>query len=172
MSDGGMMSNMSVMGRPIEDRMRPTEAEHQGGSHDPDCPDCRSYALGIELPPAVLSGTLTEISIGKPIRLISEFEVEPVKVEPPKSFPIMARDSKNNRIKAAIPWALAELMRQGAMDNHGQTIERLAERGGLTWKEAIHCLAKLRYGQLQCDDRQAQIMMAGAAHALDRVRGK
>lgn len=36
---------------------------------------------------------------------------------------------------ASVPWAYAERFREQAQRNHGQTLERLAERGGLSPEE-------------------------------------
>ena len=49
-----------------------------------------------------------------------------------KRFPVL-RDEK---IKS-VPWDIIEPHRQSAMKNHGQTLERLAERGGLSLAELI-----------------------------------
>lgn len=43
-----------------------------------------------------------------------------------RKFPIMGNDN----IKS-VPWAVAEFGRKQAEKNHGQSLERLAERGGL-----------------------------------------
>lgn len=47
-------------------------------------------------------------------------------------FPVLGDDG--GYIKS-IPWGAAEKMRVGAEKNHGQTLERLAERGGMSWME-------------------------------------
>lgn len=46
-----------------------------------------------------------------------------------KKFPIMS--SIRGDEKLYIPWEFAELARDQAFRNHDQTLERLAERGGL-----------------------------------------
>ena len=59
-----------------------------------------------------------------------------------KSMPILGcRDFK-------IPWELIEPHRQQAMENHGQTLERLAERGGLSFDEAAAVLENRRWSKI------------------------
>ena len=50
-------------------------------------------------------------------------------------FPIMKSD-----LFRAVPWFLMELHKKQADTNHGQTLERLAERGGLCPSEALAVL--------------------------------
>ena len=42
----------------------------------------------------------------------------------------------------AIPWAVAEVIREDALKHHDQTLEELASRGGLTWAELGRCFAR------------------------------
>ena len=53
-----------------------------------------------------------------------------------RKFPIIVpRDDKGRDIKncpRSVPWSLVEPHRAQAMSNHSQTLERLAERGGLS----------------------------------------
>ncbi len=46
----------------------------------------------------------------------------------------------------AIPWAVIAPFEKQAVRNHGQTLERLAERGGLGVTEALWILTCKRYG--------------------------
>ena len=46
-----------------------------------------------------------------------------------RRFPVIGTDG------CSVPWALVEPYREQATRNHGQTLERLAERGGLDWME-------------------------------------
>ncbi len=52
-----------------------------------------------------------------------------------KQFPILG----GKGIIKSVPWRLVEPHRDQAMRNHGQTLERLAERGGLGWAE-LFCI--------------------------------
>lgn len=60
-----------------------------------------------------------------------------------KMFPIMAEDWRDERlgmvrfIHPGIPWSVIEPHREQAKHNHDQTLERLAERGGLSAGEAV-----------------------------------
>ena len=52
-----------------------------------------------------------------------------------KKFPIM-----KNKGKEYIPYDVIKLHEDQALKNHGQTLDRLAERGGLSWSEAYAVL--------------------------------
>jgi len=65
--------------------------------------------------------------------------------EPRRDFPIMAslpdRRRYGSQLRASIPWAMIEPHRKQAAKNHGgQSLERLADRGGLAPDEAIAVL--------------------------------
>lgn len=47
-----------------------------------------------------------------------------------KRFPILQDDRRDGALKS-VPWALVEPLRDVADQVHGQTLERLAQRGGL-----------------------------------------
>ncbi|WP_404711472.1 hypothetical protein [Sphingomonas sp. MMS24-J13] len=84
-------------------------------------------------------------------------------------FPVIARDTQGKSINARIPWRLVEAFRHQCEEMcGGQTLERIAERGGMSWRELAHALAGLRMGALVHDDRAHQIMVMGALHLLDR----
>lgn len=106
------------------------------------------------------------------LKRLDTAELGPVKVDAPRRFPIMMTGKDGKNVKAAISWEVAELFRAQALRNHGQTLERLAERGGLAWEEAAWALAGAGWRGLSCDQRMAMAMLAGAAHALDRLREK
>ena len=57
-----------------------------------------------------------------------------------KRFPL-----QDNAIKS-VPWWVIESHRKQAMSNHGQTLERLAERGGLSVHELYYVLADKQLG--------------------------
>lgn len=45
-------------------------------------------------------------------------------------FPVLG-----SKPRQSVPWSWVEKFRENAMQNHEQTLERLAERGGLSWCE-------------------------------------
>lgn len=53
-----------------------------------------------------------------------------------KRFPILMSDWRDNG-KFSIPWSLLEPHERQANISHGQTLQRLAERGGLAPSEAL-----------------------------------
>lgn len=57
---------------------------------------------------------------------------------PPKVFPIMGN---RGRTLISVAWSVAESARDQAERNHGQTLEQLAARGGMT---AVEMLAALK----------------------------
>lgn len=59
-------------------------------------------------------------------------------------FPILGKHA----IKS-IPWSLLEPHRAQAHRNHGQTLERLAERGGLSPREVIGVIEGINWGALR-----------------------
>lgn len=54
-----------------------------------------------------------------------------------KAFPILGT-------KESIPWLVIAPHESQAQSNHGQTLNRLAERGGLSWTEAFLTLTGQR----------------------------
>jgi hypothetical protein len=58
-----------------------------------------------------------------------------------RSFPILTpwRYNKNIWLRA-VPWAFVEPARARIESNHGQTLEQLAQRGGLDWIELFYGL--------------------------------
>lgn len=59
-----------------------------------------------------------------------------------KLFPIMAEYGGRVKEKTTdyIPYAVIEPHEEQALKNHGQTFQRLAERGGLCYSEALAVL--------------------------------
>ena len=51
-----------------------------------------------------------------------------------------------------------------AMTNHGQTLERLAERGGLSLSEAAAIVDRRRWRELTADDAMAALKRAAERH--------
>ncbi len=56
-----------------------------------------------------------------------------------RTFPVHASSREYSKLKS-IPWHIMELGRKRAEDNHGQTLERLAERSGLAICEMADAL--------------------------------
>jgi hypothetical protein len=52
-----------------------------------------------------------------------------------------------------LPWALIEPHAKQAMCNHGQTLERLAERGGLGFTEAAAIICDLPWKYINLDEQ-------------------
>lgn len=67
-----------------------------------------------------------------------------------KEFPMLPLDRKEREefpnFPTSIPWDLVEPHRAMAMRNHDQTLERLAERGGLSPEEFYMIANGLRWG--------------------------
>ena len=61
-----------------------------------------------------------------------------------KLFPILGE----NKGVAFVPWSLVEPHQAQAMKNHRQTLERLAERGGLSWPELVAVISDRDYFEL------------------------
>lgn len=61
----------------------------------------------------------------------------------PENFPIMGC-----KIIASVPWAFLAPHEHQAQRNHGQSLKRLAERGGLGVSEAISIIKGLRWGDV------------------------
>ncbi len=58
-----------------------------------------------------------------------------------------------------IPWAVIAQHEKQAGRNHGQTLRRLAERGGLDWTEALWVLTGQPWGSTRNDpDARAKVL--------------
>jgi hypothetical protein len=76
-----------------------------------------------------------------------------------RRFPVLNQQSclprERKAMPQSVPWAFAETFREQAKENHYQTLERLAERGGLS-PEEMYCAAHgLRVGRAQVDEQKA-----------------
>ncbi len=60
-----------------------------------------------------------------------------------RQFPIMSRGER-----ASIPWGVIAPHEAQARRNHGQSLARLAERGGLCWAEAWGVLTGVGWSRL------------------------
>lgn len=68
------------------------------------------------------------------------------------NFPILAS-------KESIPWEVIAAHEKQAMENHGQTIKRLAERGGLDWTEALAVLEDRRYTKMNVEEAKRIVLL-------------
>lgn len=69
-----------------------------------------------------------------------------------RKFPIMARDRSQD-----IPWSMIEPHEDQAQKNHYQTLERLAQRGGLAPCEAVAILEDRPWHKMDSANAQAQL---------------
>lgn len=66
-----------------------------------------------------------------------------------KLFPVKKPEGFRGRLRNDIlPWRMVEAHQAQARANHGQTVERLAERGGLTPDEAVAVLTDRAYAPM------------------------
>lgn len=72
----------------------------------------------------------------------------------PEQMPVMSHPS----IKS-MPMAMLEPFRRQAMKNHGQTLERLAERGGLCASEVLSIMDGIGWGRVKnCPENDALLV--------------
>lgn len=82
-----------------------------------------------------------------------------------RRFPILAPGRGHN----SVPFGFVEQCRAQAMINHSQTLERLAERGGLSWAELYMCLTKQRWSGRYLNENAAQ---AAVLYAFDWLQAE
>jgi hypothetical protein len=72
-----------------------------------------------------------------------------------------------------VPWLMLAPHEQQAVDNHGQTLQRLAERGGLGWAEML-CVLEGRSWQKRSvsSDELAKPKVLALVAAFDAARAK
>lgn len=69
-------------------------------------------------------------------------------------FPIMPLGRCSSK---SIPWEIIAPHETQALKNHGQTLKRLAERGGLGWQEALAVLEDKRWKEVaQIEEHEAE----------------
>lgn len=94
--------------------------------------------------------------------------------EQPFTMPIML-GWQHRHAKASFTWVPTARDRKRADLNHGQTLERLRERGGLDWEEMAACLLdkglwdeKFENAQARCDaEIQARLPSPPSAGGSD-----
>lgn len=57
-----------------------------------------------------------------------------------------------------IPWEVIAPHERQAMSNHGQTIKRLAERGGLEWTEALAVIEDRKWVRLESEVARKKVL--------------
>lgn len=77
-----------------------------------------------------------------------------------EAMPIQGKYGKR---LAAIPMHFFQPHEEQAMANHGQTLQRLAERGGLAWSEAWAILSEVPWASV---DHNAQLQAETAVRNL------
>lgn len=71
-----------------------------------------------------------------------------------KTMPIMG-----SKLISEIPWTMIAPHEKQARSNHGQSLERLAERGGLACSEAIDIMRGARWGSsFPCEENAFYLM--------------
>lgn len=86
-------------------------------------------------------------------------------------FPIMVNDShrgghstisqvrkSGGLVVVAVPWSMLEPHEAQAQRNHSQSLQRLAERGGLSACEALAVLQDREYRSMTAADANAQLV--------------
>jgi hypothetical protein len=76
-----------------------------------------------------------------------------------RTFPIQRPWERSRMIAcpSSIPWSLIEPHAKQAQRNHDQTLERLAERGGLSPSEAIAVLADRQWTSIELTESVRQL---------------
>lgn len=76
-----------------------------------------------------------------------------------RQFPIMDEEDARRRVplKWQVPWALLAPHERQALSNHGQTLERLAERGGLGPSEALAVIEGRRWRKMEVTEARAKL---------------
>lgn len=78
------------------------------------------------------------------------------------------------KLPRSVPWSLVEPHEKQALSNHDQTLERLAQRGGLTWMELADVIEGKKWnGVVFGGDNDPRLMLheAGAAvRVLEKIK--
>lgn len=70
---------------------------------------------------------------------------------PPDRFPIMMGMPRPGQRQLTVPLALVQAHARQANINHGQTVARLKERGGLSWGELCAILEDRAWARMDID---------------------
>ncbi len=80
-------------------------------------------------------------------------------------FPILG---ERGTLPRAVPWSLVESHERQAYKNHGQTLARLAERGGLAPCELLAVLQDRKWQRMSFDDAVAGVHAFLTAHDMNK----
>lgn len=69
--------------------------------------------------------------------------VDPAEIALGKGFPILQPQVRGER--EYVPWSLVEAHKRQAESNHYQSLETLAYRGGLSWRELYYVVTDQRH---------------------------
>lgn len=87
-----------------------------------------------------------------------------------KEFPILFG---YHNWRCGVPWSLVEYCGDQAMTNHGQTLKRLAQRGGLSPREVLALIRKVRFTDktiLAIKEKKAQEILDGIIKRVEGLR--
>lgn len=75
-------------------------------------------------------------------------------------FPILGSEKRMRGAKRlTVPWSTVEPHAGQAYRNHGQTLERLATRGGLGWSELLAVLKDREWARMGENVAEAEVRM-------------
>lgn len=88
-----------------------------------------------------------------------------------RAFPLLRGHRQKNaaRLRQSIPWEMIAPHEAQALRNHDQTLERLAERGGLSPGEAVDVLMGRKWNTTPAD--RADAMLEELVVEWERKRG-
>lgn len=78
-----------------------------------------------------------------------------------RTFPVLQPGVRGP--KYVVPWALVAPHEAQARRNHYQPLERLAERGGLSWSEMLAVIEDRKWHAVPLEEAKAAILAAVAA---------
>jgi len=87
-----------------------------------------------------------------------------------KYFPILqGYNHSAPKIELKVPWELIALHEKQAYRNHGQTLERLAERGGLCSSEILSVISDITW-QANLDEDWCLNILDGIVSAFNKLQ--
>ena len=81
-----------------------------------------------------------------------------------RMFPVLHDYRRKNDEPRKIPWTVIAPHEAQAQNNHYQTLERLAERGGLSWCEMLAVLEDRKYQRMDTDEAKERVLELVQAH--------